>query len=77
MVEDRLLSVAETALILGIAPATLYSLSSRGTIPRTKIGGSLKFRESDVRDLIQRRTTYPPGWDHEGSEQEKLGKVAS
>ncbi len=51
--DDPLLDFREAAALLGLAPATIYSWCSRRLIPSVKIRGALRFRESDLRNLIR------------------------
>lgn len=52
---DRLLNVNEAAALLGVAPGTLYNWAYERRLPKVKLygpRGALRFRESDVRRLI-------------------------
>jgi excisionase family DNA binding protein len=44
----RLLTPTELAGLLGISKPTIYRLVEKRTLPSYKIGGSLRFKESDV-----------------------------
>ena len=45
---ERLLTSAELAEMLGFAAGTIVDWAERGTIPAFKLGGRLRFRESEV-----------------------------
>ena len=50
---DRLLTAAELAETLGFAAGTVVDWAEKGTIPAFKIGGRLRFRESEVLDWLE------------------------
>ncbi len=56
--EPRLLNTAEAATILGTAPQTLviWRCTKRYPLPYVKIGGSVRYVESDVLAFIESRT---------------------
>jgi len=55
--QDRLLDRQDVADLLGIAPQTLAVWAMTGKyLPVVKIGRRVKYRESDVRDFIDRST---------------------
>jgi excisionase family DNA binding protein len=57
---EKLLTIEEVAEITGIAVKTIYTRGSgTKTLPRIKLGGALRFRESDVRDWINRHVERP------------------
>jgi excisionase family DNA binding protein len=47
-VTERLLTARELADLLGFAASTIVDWSERGDVPAFKIGGRLRFRESEV-----------------------------
>jgi excisionase family DNA binding protein len=50
---DRLLDVREAAAMLGLkSPRTLYKRSYASRVPSVKIGRLLRFRRSDLEQLI-------------------------
>jgi predicted DNA-binding transcriptional regulator AlpA len=57
---DKLLTIEEVSQITGIAVKTLYVRGGgTKTLPRIKLGHSLRFREADVRDWINRNVERP------------------
>lgn len=52
---DRLLTAAEVAEILGFSPATIVDWAQAGTIPAFKVGGRLRFSETEVLDWLDDR----------------------
>ena len=49
---DRLLTAAETAVLLGIGRSKLYELMARGAITSVKVDRCRRFRQSDVHRFI-------------------------
>lgn len=45
---EPLLTAAQVADVLGFSAGTIVDWSERGTIPSFKVGGRLRFRESEV-----------------------------
>jgi hypothetical protein len=43
----------EVRKLLGISPGTLQNLRTNGTLPYTKIGGLLFYRQDDIRKLME------------------------
>lgn len=58
---DRLLNARELADLLGFQAGTIVDWSERGKIPSFKIGGRLRFRESEVLDWLEERRQGPAG----------------
>jgi excisionase family DNA binding protein len=52
-VTERLLTARELAELLGFSPSTIVDWSERGTIPGFRIGGRLRFRESEVLAVLE------------------------
>ena len=52
---EGLLTAAEVAEILGFSTATIVDWAEAGKIPCFKIGGRLRFRESEVLAWIERQ----------------------
>jgi excisionase family DNA binding protein len=57
----KLLSLKETAEVLGLKPSTLYAWHSKGTLPLPviRIGGKLLFDIRDIDRLIEMRRERP------------------
>lgn len=55
---SRLLSCEDTAQLLGTTAGTLsvWRCTRRYPLPYVKVGRSVRYRESDVLDFIERRT---------------------
>jgi excisionase family DNA binding protein len=56
---DRLLTAAELAELLGFAAGTVVDWAEAGTIPAFKIGGRLRFRESEVLAWLEAQRIGP------------------
>lgn len=50
---ERLLTAAELAEVLGFAAGTIVDWAEKGTIPAFKVGGRLRFRESEVLEWLE------------------------
>ena len=50
---ERLVDVNEAAAILAMSPKTLYQWSYERRLPTVKLGSALRFRVSDLENLIQ------------------------
>ncbi len=74
--EERLLTVLEVALKLGVSVGHVYNLSHRGEIPKVKLGSCLRFRASDLAEWIGSQTVFPATDDEAGLERD-LGRIAS
>jgi excisionase family DNA binding protein len=55
----RMLTAAELAEILGFSAATIVDWSERGELPCFKIGGRLRFLESEVLEWRERQRKRP------------------
>ena len=51
---DKMLSVKEVLDLLGVSRTTLYNLTKKGEIPSYQIGGSVKYKQSEIDDYIKR-----------------------
>lgn len=51
--QREVLRSADVRKLLKISPATLQTLRVNGTLPYTKIGGSLYYRQQDIDRLVQ------------------------
>ena len=49
----KLLNISQLAKILGVAPGTLYNKVSRGEIPYIKVGGSIRFTENELSQIVR------------------------
>lgn len=59
MVNDKLLSVRESAELLGISRQRIQALISEGRLPAQKIGNSHVIKESDLELVKERKTGRP------------------
>jgi excisionase family DNA binding protein len=50
-----MLTAAELADVLGFSPGTIVDWSEDGKIPSFKVGGRLRFRESEVIEWLEDR----------------------
>ncbi len=57
---DRLLSVVESAEILGVNRQRVQALISEGRLPAEKIGNSYVIREADLELVKNRKPGRPP-----------------
>jgi len=58
--KEKLLNVREASEILGVKAKTLYEWKYRKqNLPFVKIGKSLKIREQDLLDFIEKNTKKP------------------
>jgi len=51
--EPLLLRKREVVQLLGISPRSLDRLIARGQLHRVRLGGSVRFRPQDVRELVE------------------------
>jgi excisionase family DNA binding protein len=59
---ERLLTARELAELLGFQAGTIVDWSEEGKLPSFKVGGRLRFRESEVLDWLEaRRKNGPAG----------------
>ena len=47
-----LLNVNDVAVLLKLAPKTVYALARRGQVPSVTLGGSVRFRYADIARLV-------------------------
>lgn len=52
MVIDKLIDIETAAAYLDINKFTMYKYAKAGRVPCIKLGGSVKFRESDISEII-------------------------
>ena len=57
----RLLTIAELSELLNVTVKSIYDLVYTKTIPYTKIGNRLRFREDLINTWIESRTHIPIG----------------
>ncbi len=50
---QQVLKSADVRRLLQISPATLQNLRINGTLPYTRIGGSLYYRQEDINRLLE------------------------
>lgn len=60
MTSEKLLSVKESAEILGVNRQRVQALISEGRLPAQKIGNSYVVKESDLTLVAERKTGRPP-----------------
>jgi excisionase family DNA binding protein len=60
-VSEKLLAARELAELLGFAAGTIVDWAERGDVPCFKVGGRLRFRESEVVDWLEQRRVNGPG----------------
>jgi len=53
---DRLLSIEELSIMLGVRKSTLYAWSHQRKIPYIKVGSLLRFRLSDVEKWLKQQS---------------------
>jgi excisionase family DNA binding protein len=57
---EPLLTARELAELLGFAAGTIVDWAERGELPGFKVGGRLRFRESEVLDWLEGRRVNGP-----------------
>ena len=55
---EHLMKAKEVAALLKVAKTTPYAWAYRRQIPFVKVGRSLRFKQSDIEELIRSGTTY-------------------
>jgi excisionase family DNA binding protein len=58
-VSERLLTASELAELLGFAAGTIVDWAEQGRVPAFKIGGRLRFRESEVLVWLEEQRIGP------------------
>jgi excisionase family DNA binding protein len=53
--EERLLTSAETCKFLRCSKPTLHRWKMAGIVPFVRLGGNIRYRESDLQQLIERK----------------------
>ena len=57
--QKLVLKSAEVRRLLQISPATLQTLRINGTLPFTKIGGTIYYRSEDIERLLEGKEARP------------------
>ena len=57
---DEILTIQEIANFLKIKEKTAYDLAAKGKLPGFKVGGSWRFRRSDIETWIDAKTPKVP-----------------
>lgn len=52
---DQILTLKEVAAYLKLAEKTAYKLAAEGKLPGFKVGGSWRFKQSDIEKWIETR----------------------
>jgi len=52
---NDILTLKEVAVYLKLAEKTAYRLAAEGKLPGFKVGGSWRFKESDIEDWIEKQ----------------------
>nr|WP_211753475.1 helix-turn-helix domain-containing protein [Nitrosomonas aestuarii] len=52
---DEILTLKEVAVYLKLAEKTAYKLAAEGKLPGFKVGGSWRFKASDIEKWIEQR----------------------
>jgi excisionase family DNA binding protein len=58
-VTERLLTAIELGELLGFSASTIQDWAERGEVPAFKLGGRLRFRESEVLAWLEERRCTP------------------
>lgn len=53
---DQIMTIKEVAAYLKLAEKTAYKLAAEGKLPGFKVGGSWRFRHSEIEKWIDERT---------------------
>jgi hypothetical protein len=57
--QPRWLKSYQVQRLLGISPGTLQTLRINGTLPFTKLGGTILYNQEEIHKLIQSNTRNP------------------
>jgi excisionase family DNA binding protein len=60
----RFYSPEDLAVYLGVSKTTIYRLVEKRVIPFYKIGGSLRFKENDVNEYVEKQRVKSSGELH-------------
>jgi excisionase family DNA binding protein len=58
-VTESLLTARQIAELLGFAPGTIVDWAEAGKLPHFRIGGRLRFRESEIVEWLEQRRKGP------------------
>lgn len=64
--ESEIMTMKEVASYLKINEKTAYRLASEGKLPGFKVGGSWRFRQSDIDKWIDKRAKTQGGEETDG-----------
>ena len=67
MTAEPLLRARDLADLLGFSPATIVDWTEKSDLPAFKVGGRLRFRESEVLDWLETRRVNGPAAGEEVS----------
>ncbi len=56
---DEILTLKEVAKYLKLAEKTAYRLTAEGRLPGFKVGGSWRFKQSDIENWIKKQHNQP------------------
>ena len=56
---DEILTLKEVATYLKLAEKTAYRLAGEGKLPGFKVGGSWRFKQSDIESWIEKQHKQP------------------
>jgi len=59
---DEILTLKEVAKYLKLAEKTAYRLAAEGKLPGFKVGGSWRFKESDIEKWIEEQKHKSQNW---------------
>lgn len=63
---DEILTLKEVADYLKLAEKTAYRLAAEGKLPGFKVGGSWRFKQSDIESWIEAKKTSNKNNNNEG-----------
>lgn len=61
IVEPEIMTIRQVAGYLHVTERTIYRLAAAKGIPAFKVGGSWRFRKSDIDQWISAQSTQPDG----------------